>query len=117
MIPIVSPDLISRVMSFNTGSSELLLYEKYTWSKEMLPSATFITGFSGFVRSAFSSITSAIRFPLASAIVIITNMIASIIRLIRILMQYVRRLIRLPVERFPATIMCAPNQLIRRMHT
>ena len=50
----------------------------------MLPSATVITGFSGFTMSAFSLMTSATRLPLAALIVSCTNIIDSIIRALRI---------------------------------
>ena len=59
--------------------------------------------------------TSAIRRQLASDMVIMTKIIARNIRLFRMFMQYVRRLISCPVVRLPATIMCPPIQLIRRM--
>ena len=74
-----------------------------------------MTGFSGFCRSLFSLMTSVIRFALASDIVIITNTMESIIRLIRIFMQYARRLISSPVPSSSTTMRWAPNQLIRRM--
>ena len=44
-----------------------------------------------------------------------TNTMESIIRLIRIFMQYASRLIRLPVVSESLTIMCAPTQLINRI--
>ena len=84
----------------------------------MLPSGMSVSGFSGFVRSLFSSRTSQILFPLAWLIVIMTKAMESIIRLPSIFIQYVSRLIRLPVvsEVWPdVTIIFAPIQLIRSM--
>ena len=53
----------------------------------MLPSFTSVTGFSGSVRSAFSSRTSQIRLALAADMVIMTKIMESIIRLMRMFMQ------------------------------
>ena len=50
---------------------------------------------------------------LAVLIEIITNTIDSIIRLIKIFIQYARRLISSPVVRESTTIIFAPNQLKR----
>ena len=50
---------------------------------------------------------------LAILIEIITNTIDSIIKLIKIFIQYARRLINSPVVRESTTIIFAPNQLIR----
>ena len=47
---------------------------------------------------------------------IMTNTIDSIIRLIKMFMQYARRLIISPVVSSDDTIIFAPIQLIRRMH-
>ena len=66
----------------------------------------------------FSSNTSTIRFALAALIVTITNTIESIIKLIRIFIQYASKLVSSPVSSvgFAFTIMCAPTQLIKRIH-
>ena len=75
-----------------------------------------MNGCSGFLRSLVSFNTSEIRFALAILIVIITNTMESIIRLIRIFIQYVRRLISSPVVRELLAIIFAPNQLTNRIH-
>ena len=53
----------------------------------MLPSATFITGSSGFLMVGSSFSTAQIRFALAILMVIMTNTMESIIRFIRMFMQ------------------------------
>ena len=70
-------------------------------------------GFSGSERSLFSFKTSQIRSALAVLIESMTKTMESIIRLMRIFMQYVRRLISSPVVSVSLTIIFAPNQLIR----
>ena len=87
----------------------------------MLPLATSYSGFSGLVISAFSFITSAILSALAILIVTITNTIESIMRLIRIFIQYARSEVKLPVVRPTAglfslaIIICALSQLINKI--
>ena len=60
-------------------------YLKLTWSKQMEPSATSRTGWAGLDRVLRSSRTSAIRLPDSPAMVIITNTMESIIRLLSIM--------------------------------
>ena len=57
-----------------------------------------------------------IRRPDASDIEIITKIIDSIMRFMRIFIQYVRSAIRSPVSREPPTTIWAPNQLINSIH-
>ena len=87
IIPIVSPDLILTLIFSSIGFSLLLLYLNVTFLNSILPSGTSKSGSSGFVMSGFSFNTSAIRFALAIDIVIITNTIDNIIRLIRMFIQ------------------------------
>ena len=74
-----------------------------------------MAGCSGFLRSLVSFNTSEIRLALAILIATMTNTIDNIIRLIRIFMQYVRRLISSPVVRESLAIIFAPNQLTNRI--
>ena len=112
--PIVSPDLISRLMSFSTALLSLL-YAKDTLLNTILPSFTVMTGFSGLRRSVCSVKTSAIRFALAWLMESMTKIIDTIIRLIRIFIQYASRLIISPVVRLPTTIILAPSHEINRI--
>ncbi len=66
-------------------------------------------------RSLVSLSTSEIRRMLAMLMEIMTNTMDSIIRLIRIFIQYARRLISAPVVSSELTIIFAPSQLIRMM--
>ena len=59
-------------------------YLKLTFSKSIEPSLTSVRAFSGLVRLLFSVKTSTIRSADSIDIVIITNTIDSIIRLMRI---------------------------------
>ena len=59
-------------------------YLKLTWSKSTSPFFTSKTGSAGFCRLLVSSSTSQMRLPEACAIVSITKIIESIIRLMRI---------------------------------
>ncbi len=67
------------------------------------------------VKLLFSLSTSQIRSALAILMLSITNIMATIIRLIRIFMQYVSRLISSPVVSVSCTICFAPSQLINRI--
>ena len=79
-IPMVSPDLISRLMSAKAYFSAVLEYLKLTLSNLTLPFSTSLTPFSGLTRSDFCSRTSAIRRADSADMVIMTNTIASIIK-------------------------------------
>ena len=57
-----------------------------------------------------------IGFALAILIVIITNAMESIIRLINILITYVKRLVSSPVVSVPPTINLAPSHEMARIH-
>ena len=85
----------------------------------MDPSFTSVIGFSPFFKLLSSVKISAIRSAEVLEIVIITNTIESIIRLIKICMVYVNKLINSPVlspmAALPplATTALAPNQEIK----
>ena len=59
-------------------------YLKFTWLKSIEPSFTSMTGFSGFWRVLSSESTSTIRSADSKDMVIITKIMESIIRLMRI---------------------------------
>ena len=114
-IPTVSPDRIFRLMSLRISCSASFVYWNPTSRNSTLPSATVKTGSDGLVKSTSSSSTSAILRDDACAIVIMTKTMASIMRLIRICIEYEIRLIRSPRVRLPEMMNCAPNQDMRRI--
>ena len=83
-MPMTSPDLMCRSMSARAMRSAFLEYLKLTLSKSMEPSFTSVSPFSGLVRELFSLRTSTIRSADSEAMVIITNTMETIIRLMRI---------------------------------
>ena len=97
-------------------------YAKLTWSNVIEPSATSLTGSSGFLISVSSSSISAIRRADAPAMESIAYIIASIIRLESTCIVYVNSAVRLPVVRpsaalLPlATMALAPTHEISSIH-
>ena len=89
-MPIVSPDFICRLIFVRAVRSAFLEYLKLTFSKSTEPSLTNLTAFSGLLTVLFSVKTSAIRLADSSDIVIMTNTIDTIIRLLKIIKLYVR---------------------------
>ena len=77
----VSPDFMCRSMSSSANFFAFFEYLKLTWLKSMEPSFMSYIGFSGLVRVVCSVKTSHTRFADSSAMVIMTNIIESIIRL------------------------------------
>ena len=75
----------------------------------MDPSLTTVTGRLATGMSHCSVSTSTTRRAEADDIVIITIVMDSITRLIRMFMQYMSRLVRSPVVRSPATMRLAPR--------
>ena len=86
-MPTVAPEGMWRSMSSRALRSALAEYLKLTWSKSTAPFGTSRSGEAGSLRSVSVSRTSAIRLAEAEAIVTITKIIESIIRLIRMDME------------------------------
>ena len=66
--------------------------------------------------SSRSTSTSTMRRALADDMVIITTVIDSMTRLMRMFMQYMSRLVRSPVVSRSCTIRCEPTQLMSSRH-
>ena len=79
-----SPDLMWRSTSARAIRSAFREYLKLTLSKSMEPSFTSVTAFSGLVRLLRSVRTSTIRSADSMDMVIMTNTMESIMRLMRI---------------------------------
>ena len=87
MMPIVSPASMCRVTSVIEYSTERSSYAKSTCMKSTDPFGTSMTGSAGSVIVGRSSSTSVIRSADATDMVIMTKIMESIIRLIRIFIQ------------------------------
>lgn len=83
-MPMISPLLMCKSMWERALRVAFLEYLKLTWSKSMEPSFTSITGFWGFCRVLSSESTSTIRSADSKDMVTITNIMETIIRLIKI---------------------------------
>ena len=79
IMPIVSPDLMCKLMLSSTFLFDSSLYANETLLKSILPSLTVLIGSGLFIMSGLSFNTSVILSALAALIVIITNIIESII--------------------------------------
>ena len=84
MMPIVSPLLMCRSMSDRAWRLAFLEYLKLTWSKSIEPSLTSVAGWAGFEIVGVAVRTSSIRWADSSAMVTMTKIIDSCMRLIRI---------------------------------
>ena len=82
----------------------------------MEPSATSLTAWETLNKSGSSVSTSEILSPDALDMMSITNVMDTIIRLIRILITYVNILISCPSVRLPAIIIFAPIHEISKIH-
>ena len=89
MMPMVSPLLMCRSMLSRAWRSAFLEYLKLTSSKSMEPSATWVTGWPGLAMVGVACKTSLMRCALSSAMVTMTKIMESCMRLIRIWKPYV----------------------------
>ena len=90
MTPMVSPLLMCRSTSERAWRSACAEYLKLTWSKSIEPSATSRTGSAGAAIVGSASRTSLMRRALSSAIVTMTKIMDSCMRLMRIWKPYVK---------------------------
>ena len=90
MMPMVSPLLTCRSTSASAWRSARAEYLKLTWSKSMEPSATSVTACSGAPIVGSASSTSLMRRADSSAIVTMTKIMDSCMRLMRIWKPYVK---------------------------
>ena len=87
MMPTVWPDATWKVISLSALRLAAAEYLKLTWSNSTSPLVTCMTGSAGFCSVLVSSRTSQMRLPEACAMVSITKIIESIIKLMRICME------------------------------
>ena len=116
MMPIVSPLFMWRSMFSRFKTSGLLLYEKSTLSKSMLPSAGVMSRASSLsVISMTSSKISPIRCIDARHITMLMKMIAIIISDIIICITKLRNADKSPTAILPAMMLFPPSQTIAIM--